>query len=128
MRLCVDYRQLNSKTITDRHPIPRIQDTLDGFAGQKWFSTLDQGNAYHQGFMHPDSGHLTVSKVPWGLFEWLRIPFWLKIAPCEFQRYMETVLNDHRDKFCVPYLDDVIVYSATFDDHVDHVGKVLRKL
>ena len=55
LRLCIDNRQLNNKTEADHHPIPRIQDTLDSFAGQKLFSTLDQGKAYHQGFIHPDS-------------------------------------------------------------------------
>ena len=59
LRLCVDYRQLNLKTITDRQPIPRIQDMLDSLGGNKWFSTLDQGKAYHQGFMTEESHHLT---------------------------------------------------------------------
>ena len=59
IRLCIDYRELNSKTIADRHPIPRIQDTLDSLACQKWCTTLDQGNAYHQGFVKPTSRQLT---------------------------------------------------------------------
>ena len=128
MRLCIDYRQLNNKTVADRHPIPRIQETLDGFAGQRWFSTLGQGNAYHQGFMQPNSRQLTSFVTPWGLFEWIRILFGLKNACSEFQRYMETVLADYCDDLCIPYLDDVIVYSPTFDEHVEHVRQVLQKL
>ena len=67
IRLCIDYRELNKKTVMDRHPIPRIQDTLDSLAGKKWFLTIDQGKAYHQGFMHPDGRHLTSFVTPWVL-------------------------------------------------------------
>ena len=66
MRLCIDHPELNNKTVADRHPIPRIQETLESFFGQKWFSTLDQGTAYHQGFIHPSSRPLTAFVTPWG--------------------------------------------------------------
>ena len=68
LQLCIDYRELNNKTIADRHPVPRVQDTLDNLAGQKWFSTIDQGKAYHQGFMHPESKALTAFVTPWGFY------------------------------------------------------------
>ena len=128
MRLCVDYRALNSKTIPDSQPIPRIQDILDTLGGSQWFSTLDMSKAYHQGYIDEKFRHLTAFVTPWTIYEWIRIPFGLRNAPPAFQRFINRALGDYKGDICEPYLDDVLCHSKTFDQHLVDLEKVLMRL
>ena len=128
MRMCIDYRKLNSKTVPFSQPIPRIQDILDTLGGKKWFSTLDMSRAYHQGYIAEEYRHLTAFCTPWTLLEWIRIPFGLQNAPPAFQRYMNRALGDMKGEVCEPYLDDILVYAETFEAHAQNLRRVLLRL
>ena len=128
MRLCIDYRKLNAKTIPDAQPIPRIQDILDNLGGKRWFTTLDMSKAYHQGYIAERFRHMTAFSTPWTLLEWIHIPFGLKNCPPAFQRYINQVLGDLKGTICEVYLDDILVHSETFEQHVQDLKKVLLRL
>ena len=128
LRLCVDYRKLNLKTVPDRQPIPRVQDLLDGLHGQKYFSTLDMAKAYHQGYVRDICRKYTAFSTPWALFEWLRIPFGLKNAPAAFQKFINQALSGLLDKICLAYLDDILIYGKNFKEHKQNLRRVLKRL
>ena len=93
-RLCVDYRRLNSKTVKDAYPLPRIEESFNALAGSKYFTTLDLASGYHQIAMDPKDQDKTAFTTPFGLFEYTRMPFGLTGAPATFQRLMNGVMSD----------------------------------
>jgi transposase InsO family protein len=126
IRLCCDFRRLNSKTVRDCHPIPRISEAVDSLQGSSWFSVLDLSRAYYQGYMSEESRKKTAFVTPWGLFEFNRIPFGLSNAVPAFQRFMERILEPYRDSFALPYLDDTIVHGSSVSEHIKQIQKVLQ--
>ena len=129
-RFCVDYRRLNSITEDTVQPIPRITDTLKDIGDATIFSTIDLRSGYWQIPMEPDSKKFTAFSTPSGCCYQFRVmPFGLKGAPGTFQRLMsQEVLTGYIDQFCKVYLDDVIIYSKTYDEHLHHIAKILERL
>ena len=128
IRLCVDYRRLNAKTVGDAYPLPRIQESFDALVGAQFFSTLDLASGYYQIAMHPDDQHKTAFVTPMGLFEYTRMPMGLSSAPATFQRLMQSTMSDFIFQFLLVYLDDLLVYSKTFDEHLAHLDRLLQRI
>ena len=127
-RFVVDFRRLNSVTRKDSYPLPRIDDALDALNGTKYFSTMDLMSGYWQVEMDPDSREHTAFTTYGGLYEFLVLPFGLTNAPSTYQRLMECVLRNLTYKICLIYLDDILVYSRTFENHLDHLRQVFDRL
>ena len=112
----------------DRHPLPRIQNIIDELGGNQYFTLLDQSKGYHQLHLHPDSQKLTAFITPWGFYEWLRVSFGLLNAPAVFQRFMEHCLGYFHNNFAVPYLDDLLIFSKSFDEHLKYFQQISQRL
>lgn len=128
LRMCVDYRQLNSKTRRDAFPLPRIEESLDALAGARWFSTMDLASGYNQVPVAKKDRAKTAFCTPFGLFEFNRMPFGLCNAPGTFQRLMERIFGAQHFQTLLLYLDDVIVFSSTVDEHLKRLDAVLSRL
>lgn len=127
-RLVIDFRKLNEKTIDDRYPIPNISDVLDKLGNCHYFTTLDLASGFYQVEMNPDDIHKTAFTVEHGHFEFLRMPMGLKNSPSTFQRVMDNVLRDLQNVVCLVYLDDIIVFSVSLQEHMINLEKVFQRL
>ena len=131
-RFCIDYRQLNSITKADTYPLPRIDDLLDQLGQCRYFSTLDLASGYWQIRMSPTSREKTAFVTPQGLYEFCVMPFGLTNAPAVFQRLMQqlvTGLNPAAGPdFVVVYIDDILVFSPTLEQHLHHLRAVIMRI
>ncbi len=128
LRLCVDYRKLNSRTRKDSFPLPCIDESLDALNGAQWFTTLDLASGFNQVAVEEEDKPKTAFTTPVGLFEYNRMPFGLCGAPATFQRLMQSCLHDQIYQLLLVYLDDVIIFSKTFDEHLERLDKILTRL
>ncbi|TPX32853.1 hypothetical protein SmJEL517_g04106 [Synchytrium microbalum] len=127
IRFCVDYRKLNAITVKDSYPLPLQQDLLDTI-DKEFYSTLDLAAGYWQIPVAKEDVSKTAFVTHDGLYEFIRMPFGLTNAPATFQRFMDTVLSGLKWHNCLVYLDDIVIFSNTFDDHLKDVEKVLNRL
>ena len=129
LRFCVDFRQLNAATVKDAHPLPRIDDLLDALHGAKWFSTLDLKSGYWQVPITEQDKEKTAFRTSSGqLFEFNQILFGLCNAPATFSRLMDRVLAGLHWETCLFYLDDIIVFSSTWEEHLARLREVFERL
>ncbi|KAI4293155.1 hypothetical protein PAPHI01_2429 [Pancytospora philotis] len=127
LRMCIDYRPLNKVTIKDQYPIPRIDEILDALSGAAVFSTLDATSGYYQVELAQEDRCKTAFSWKYGLYEFNRMPFGLCNAPATFQRIMNQAFQNDR-AFVLPYFDDIIIFSKTPEEHIEHLEIVLARL
>lgn len=123
-----DYRQLNSNTVIDRHPFCRVDDILADCAKGKIWGTMDMTDSFFQTQMHPDSVPLTAITTPFGLYEWLVMPQGLRNAPSIHQRRVTAALRKYIGVFCHVYLDDIIIWSQSVEEHEKHCRLIMEAL
>src|ERR1700743_3693259 len=125
-RMVIDYRKLNDYVIPDEFPLPKQEDILQALTGAQWLSTFDALAGFTQLEMAEDSKELTAFRSHRGLYQFKRLPFGYRNGPSVFQRVMQGILAPYLWIFSLVYIDDIVVYSKTFEDHLKHVDLVLK--
>ena len=130
-RMCIDYRELNKQTVADAHPLPNLQDIITkiGVTRPIVFTVIDLKGGFHQLEISKEDRHKTAFITQDGLYQYKRLPFGLKNAPSQFQRYLQRILQEHiRQGYVLVYIDDIIIFSPTTQQHLQHLQAVLDTL
>lgn len=129
LRLCIDFRELNKLLVRDNYPLPNVEDLLDSLHGKRYFTILDLKDGFYHVRMAEESIKYTAFITVFGQFEFLRVPFGLKVAPSRFQRYINQVLADLiRSSDIVVYMDDILISSSTLKQHFETLRKTFTLL
>jgi hypothetical protein len=129
-RFCLDYRHLNAQTMKNKYPMPIVDELIDELARGKWFSKLDFRASYHQICINPSETHKTTFKTHHGLYEFLVMAFGLTNAPATFQSIMNMIFAHLLRKGVIVFMDDILIYSATLEQHaslLQQVFEIIRK-